>query len=95
MLISYLSVRVTHLPFKNFEELLSKSDYKLVIPPGTAVVDFFKTNTNPILHEVWKTRIEPHYLDYQPETVFSITEHLLTGDSKLAVIEFFPFAAYK
>ncbi len=89
MLISYLSVRVTNLPFHNFPELLSKTDYKVIIPAGTAVEDFFRNSNDPVFKEVWTSRIKPFYMGYK--TVHSITEHLAT-DSGLAAMEFFPVA---
>ncbi len=66
---------------------MSKSNYKVIISPGTAVEDYFRRSKDPILQEVWTERIKPNYKNYK--TKYAITEHL-AKDSSLATMAFFP-----
>ena len=65
MLISKLSIRVIPLPFDNIENLLTKSDFKVALNPGSSYEDAFKTSTDPIWKAVWTERIKPFLEDYR------------------------------
>ena len=65
MLISKLSIRVIPLPFDNIENLLTKSDFKIALNPGSSYEDAFKTSTDPIWKAVWTERIKPFLEDYR------------------------------
>ena len=45
MLISYLSTRVIVLPFDNIPELISKTQFRIILSPGSSYEDDFKTAT--------------------------------------------------
>ena len=62
MLISYLATRVVSLPFKDIPELLSNTQYRMIVKPGTSYEDAFKTSPDPIWQAAWIDRIQP-YLD--------------------------------
>ena len=64
MLISNLSTRVITLPFTGIETLLTQSDFKIAVKPGTSFVDAFKHSTNPVWQAAWTNRIEPYLNDY-------------------------------
>ena len=60
MLISYLSTRVTVLPFNNIPELISQSQFRIVLTPGSSYEDDFKTATDPDWVIAWNDRVKPH-----------------------------------
>ena len=67
MLISYLSSRTIILPFKTIDELMQKTDLKIVVQPYSAQMDFFRYSTVPILRMAYSERIEPElpfYVEY-------------------------------
>ena len=64
MLISNLSTRVITLPFNGLETLLTQSDFKIAVKPGTSFVDAFKHSTNPVWQSAWTNRIQPYLNDY-------------------------------
>ena len=64
MLVSYLSTRITVLPFTTIGEMLKESDYRIGLMPGTIQEDFFKLSPDPMLQQAFKERIEPYLEDY-------------------------------
>ena len=60
MLISYLSTRVTVLPFNNIPELISQSQHRIILVPGSSYEDAFKTSKDPDWMVAWKDRVQPH-----------------------------------
>ncbi len=64
MLISYLSTRVTVLPFNNIPELIAKSQYRILFIPGTSSEDAFKKSQDPDWMVAWKERIQPTLKDF-------------------------------
>lgn len=64
MIISFLAVRTTVLPFYSMEEMATKTNFKVVVQPGTSYVDTFRLSNNPMLKEIYSDRIEPYIEDY-------------------------------
>ena len=67
MLISYLSSRTIILPFKTIDDLMQKTDLKIVVQPYSAQMDFFRYSTVPILRMAYAERIKPElpfYVEY-------------------------------
>ena len=64
MLISYLATRKIELPFKNVEDLIRTSNFKIALNPGSGAEDSFKYSTDPFWQVAWKERIEPDLQDY-------------------------------
>ena len=62
MLISYLATRVISLPFKTIPELLTNTQIRILLTPGTSFEDSFKTATDPNWQAAWTDRVQP-YLD--------------------------------
>ena len=62
ILISYLSIQKTNLPFNNLETLLSLTSNKIALIPGSSYADDFRYSTDPLMQRAWTERIEP-YLD--------------------------------
>ena len=60
MLISYLSSRTIILPFKTIDDLMQKTDLKIVVQPYSAQMDFFRYSTVPILQMAYAERIKPN-----------------------------------
>ena len=64
MLISYLSTRVIVLPFNNIPELISKTQFRIVLTPGSSYEDDFKTATDPDWVIARKDRVSPHLEEF-------------------------------
>ena len=64
MLISYLAVKRTELPLRTYEDLLQRSDYKLVVPQGSYYLDIFRYSKDPFKARIWKEKIEPNIESY-------------------------------
>ena len=64
MLISYLGQRNIILPFDGVEFLMMKSDFGIVVAPGTAQEESFKNSKVPLWQKAWAERIMPHYEFY-------------------------------
>ena len=65
MLISYLSKRVTTLPFNNIPELLENTDFRIALLPGAYEEDVFKYATDHHWKMAWKERIQPFIHQYK------------------------------
>ena len=61
MLMSYLAMRVTRLPFHNMQQLYH-SDYKLTTVPGSAFWDAFKYGDD-LWQQIFKDKLQP-FEDY-------------------------------
>ena len=59
-LISSLAERNIILPFVGFESLMLKSDYKIVVYPGSAYEGSFQFSKDPLWQKAWTERIEPY-----------------------------------
>ena len=67
MLISYLSKRTITLPFKDVEELMLKTDYKIFLKPYSSQMDSLRYSSVPILKRAFTERVEPNlpfYVDF-------------------------------
>ena len=93
MLISYLATRVIVLPFKNIEELVKTTSFKIALNPGTSYEDAFKYSTEPSWQEAYKYRIEPYLDDYHGHAANMIK--FPKGDSSIALYDNFFSARYK
>ena len=65
MLVSYMSARKIVMPFKNLEEMLLNTDFRLATLPKTTLQDNFKYSKDPIWQGIWKDRLEPHLQEYE------------------------------
>ena len=65
MLISYLAVRRTELPFKTMSDLAANSNYKLLVGRGTSHLDQFRYSNEPLYTKLWIDKIAP-YADNLP-----------------------------
>jgi hypothetical protein len=65
ILVSYLSARVTVLPFNSIAQMVRTSEYRLYVIPGSAHEDIFKYSTDPIMQEAWTKNIEPYMEEYK------------------------------
>ena len=63
MLVSYLAVQITSLPFSGMETLLSSTDYKILVVPGSYPQSAFESAIDPTWKTLWTKRVEP-YMDY-------------------------------
>ena len=62
MLVTYLSSRVTSLPFSSMQGLLN-SPYSLYTEPGSSFWDSFKFG-NPLWRNIFEKKLEPFEDDY-------------------------------
>ena len=83
MLISYLATRVVSLPFKDIPELLSNTQYRMIIMPGTSYEDAFKTSPDPIWQAAWTDRVQPNLEESAGLLVENVVEKL-TRDGESA-----------
>ncbi len=63
MLISYLSTRVVHLPFKTMQGLYDSS-YSFYTQPGTSFWDSFKLSTDDLWLKIYDDMLLPNEEDY-------------------------------
>ena len=64
-IMSHLAVRRSDLPFENLKELAGNPEFKLIVPRGTSLLDFFKYSKDPVYMKMWKENLEP-FLDELP-----------------------------
>ena len=81
-LISSLAERNIILPFTGLESLMLKSDYKIVVPPGSAQEGSFKFSDVPLWQKAWTERIEPNYDFYD---TYATTENGCKLDTNIYV----------
>ena len=60
MLISYLAKRVISLPFKDIPDLISNTQFRIILTPGSFPEDAFKTSLDPFWQTAWTKRVQPH-----------------------------------
>jgi hypothetical protein len=60
MLISYLAIRVIPLPFKDITDLVANTQFRILLKPGGANEDAFKTSRDPTWQTAWTDRVQPH-----------------------------------
>ena len=60
MLISYLAKRVIPLPFKDIPDLISNTQFRIILTPGSFPEDAFKTSLDPVWQTAWTDRVKPH-----------------------------------
>ena len=65
-LISYLATHNIHYPFDGLETLLSGTDLKIAVLPGSAHQDNFALSAKWMHSQAWKERIEPFLDEYKP-----------------------------
>ena len=65
-LISYLATHSIQYPFDRLETLLSTTDFKIAVLPGSAHQDNFALSAKPMHSKAWKERIEPFLDEYKP-----------------------------
>ena len=63
MLVSYLAVQIVTLPFTGVETLLSSSNYKILVLPGSYTQSVFEFAIDPTWKALWTERLEP-YIGY-------------------------------
>ena len=56
MLISYLATRVIVMPFNDIPELVSDTDFKIILVPSSSYEDAFKFSKNPDWQSAWTQR---------------------------------------
>ncbi len=77
MLISYLSTRVTILPYNSIPELLLTSQHRIVLVGGSSYEDAFKTSKDPDWMVAWSDRVQPHletFVGYRAEKFLELLE---------------------
>ena len=63
MLVSYLAVQITTLPFTGMETFLSSSNYKMLTRPNSYTQTVFEFAMDPTWKAIWTERLEP-YVEY-------------------------------
>jgi len=81
MLISYLSTRFTVLPFNNIPELITNTNFKISIFPGSAYIQTFNQSNDPYWKEAWKYRIEPNLIEeFNDFTTDDFVRYIIDND---------------
>ncbi|XP_059081679.1 glutamate receptor ionotropic, kainate glr-3-like isoform X2 [Tigriopus californicus] len=94
MIISFLAVRTTVLPFSSMEEMLTKTDFKVAVQPGTSYVDTFRHSNNPMLKRIWTERIEPYIADY-PQSKIGLSMKIIEESGYALFDNFFTTISYE
>ena len=84
-LISSLTISQISLPFTNLEQLVTMSNYKIAIYPGSAYEDLFKLSFDPIRKKAWEEKIQPYLKDYQKYDARNMME-VLKSDPLMSVV---------
>ena len=71
MLVSYLAATIIVLPFDSIQTLMSQSDFKVAVQPGTYQQSVFEDSLDPIWQAAWKERAEP-YMDQLHKSYYSM-----------------------
>ena len=81
MLVSYLSARFIVMPFNSIPELITNTDYKIVVLPGSSMMESFKQSNNFYWQEAWKNRIEPNIKEeFKDFTVNDYVRYIIEND---------------
>ena len=64
-LYSFLATRRSYLPFRSLNDLDKTSQYKLLTPKGTFLLDLFRYSNDPLYKKVWEEKMKP-YVDEFP-----------------------------
>ena len=88
MLISYLAIRKTVVPFTSMDELVDKTSFKVAVWPGTLSEDTFKFATEKAWQTAWTDRIEP-YLDNYADNGGKMIKYP-ANDPNIALYDNFP-----
>ena len=64
MLVSYLSAIRIDLPFNNMEELMTNTDYKIIVMWGSFFEDAFKFAQDPLWKRAYTERVLPTKEEY-------------------------------
>ena len=88
MLVSYLAIRKTVLPFATLEEMYTNTPFRLAMIPSSAYEDDFKFSPDPLWQKIYKERIQPHLAEYAayPDHLFDMN-HFIENDFKTALYE--------
>ena len=79
MLVSYLSTRLTVLPFKDINGLMM-TDYRIGVKAGAIQQDDFRRSTDPLKQKVYSERIAP-YMDQYPASYDDFIALVLRDES--------------
>ena len=64
MLISYLASRVIVMPFNDIAQLVSDTDFRIILNPSTSFEDAFKFSQDPDWQAAWIQRWSTIQLSY-------------------------------
>ena len=80
MLISYLATRVIVMPFTDIAELVSTTDYRIILSPSTSFEMAFKFSRNPDWQAAWIDRVQPHLEEHRGFGRKELIEKVATED---------------
>ncbi len=76
---SFLTTKLSRLPFNSLSELASSTDYRVFVRPGSSSDNTFRMSQNPLYQKVWRERIEPYLEEYAGEKFRSTGAGFLTN----------------
>ena len=60
MLISYLATMTVSLPFKDLSDLVTNTQFRIILLSGSFHEDHFKTSKDQIWQAAWTDRVQPY-----------------------------------
>ena len=89
MLISYLATRVITLPFKDIPDLVTNTEFQIILRPGSSREDDFKTSTDPIWQAAWTDRVKVHLEEHVGITNSEIADKISKEDMSAWYVNYF------
>ena len=89
MLISYLATRVIVMPFTDIAELVSNTDYRIILTPSSSHESAFKFSQNPDWQKAWIDRVQPHLEEHRGLSSSEMTGKLAKEDGSAMYDNYF------
>ena len=89
MLISYLAIRVTSLPFIGIPDLVYNTEFRIILTPGLSAEDAFKTSTDPNWQVAWTDRVQPHLEEHVGFFYKDFTDALTRDEAAAWYVNYF------
>ena len=89
MLISYLATRVIVMPFTDIAELVSNTDYRIILMPSTSFEMAFKFSRNPDWQAAWIDRVQPHLEEHRGFGLVELSGKLATEEGSALYYNYF------
>ena len=89
MLVSYLAARIIVMPFTNMAELMSNTEFRIILIPSTSFESAFKFSKNPDWQAAWIDRVQPHLEEHRGFGIKELTGKVATEDGSAVYDNYF------